>query len=130
MCFSRYKIFIYFEAVVHESLILSSPTSTCIVHSGAIRLHDHLIVYDTLSDLPLYAIHHTILVISISCKGQHVLSYYNPSYPQANRLSDVGSKNQDMLKLQQTSEDRPDWAWVTFVTSCSVHVWPTRPDFF
>jgi len=35
-----YKIFVYFEAVVHEPTILSFPTPTCIAHPGAILLHD------------------------------------------------------------------------------------------
>jgi len=35
-----YKIFVYFEAIVHESTILSFPPPTCIAHPGAILLHD------------------------------------------------------------------------------------------
>jgi len=48
-----YKIFVYFEAVVHESTILSSPPPTCIAHPGAIRLHDYWTVYDSPSDRSL-----------------------------------------------------------------------------
>jgi len=47
-----YKIFVYFEAVVNESTILSFPPPTCIAHSGAILLQDHRTVYDSPSDLP------------------------------------------------------------------------------
>jgi len=36
-----YKIFVYFEAIVHESTILSFPPPTCIAHPGAILLHDN-----------------------------------------------------------------------------------------
>jgi len=38
---SLYKIFVYVEAVVHESTILSFSPLTCIAHPGAIRLHDY-----------------------------------------------------------------------------------------
>jgi len=47
-----YKIFVYFEAVVHESSILSFPPPTCIVHPGGIRFHDYWTVYDFPSALP------------------------------------------------------------------------------
>ena len=47
-----YKIFVYFEAVVHESTIPPCPPPTCIVYPGAILLHDHWTVYDSPSDLP------------------------------------------------------------------------------
>jgi len=35
-----HKIFVYFEAVVHESTILLFPPPICIAHPGAILLHD------------------------------------------------------------------------------------------
>ena len=35
-----YKLFVYFEAIVHESTILSFPPPTCIAHPGATLLHD------------------------------------------------------------------------------------------
>jgi len=38
---SLYKIFVYFEARVHESTILSPPLPTCIAHRGAALLHDY-----------------------------------------------------------------------------------------
>jgi len=47
-----YKILFYFEAVVHESTILSPPPPTCIAHPGAILLHDYWAVYDFPSGLP------------------------------------------------------------------------------
>ena len=46
-----YKIFVYFEAVVHESTIRSPPPPTCIAHPSAISLHDHWTVYDSISQL-------------------------------------------------------------------------------
>jgi len=49
---SLYKIFVYFEAVVHESAILSFPPPTCVVHPGAILLHDYWTVFHSPSDLP------------------------------------------------------------------------------
>jgi len=35
-----YKIFVYVEAIVHKSTILSCPLPTCIAHPGTILLHD------------------------------------------------------------------------------------------
>jgi len=60
---------------VHESTILSSPAPTCIAHPGAILLRGYWAVYN----LPpptsrVYALHHTLLVITKSCKGQ-ILTY-------------------------------------------------------
>ena len=67
-----YKIFVDFEAVVHKSTILSAPPSLfALPCPSAILLHDYWTVYDSPSDLPfVYAIHQTILVILILCKGQ------------------------------------------------------------
>ena len=47
-----YKIFVYFEAVLHESTILSFPPPTCISHPGAIQPHDYWTIYDSPSNLP------------------------------------------------------------------------------
>jgi len=50
-----HKMFVYFEAVLHESTIFSFPPptcTTCIAHPGAILLHDEWKVYDSPSDLP------------------------------------------------------------------------------
>ena len=47
-----YTIFVNFEAVVHESTILSFAPPTCIAHPGAILLHDYWTVYNFPSDPP------------------------------------------------------------------------------
>jgi len=46
------------------------PPPTCIAHPGAILLHNYWTVCDFPSDHPLYGIHHTILVLTILCRGQ------------------------------------------------------------
>ena len=62
--------FFYCEAVVHESIILLSPPATCTSLTIARLLHVYCAIYDA-SPAPLvYAIQHTILVITISCNGQ------------------------------------------------------------
>jgi len=76
--FGLYKIFFYFEAFVHESTILSFHAPTCIAHPGAILFHDCWAVYDPPPTSRLYIIHRTILVITISCKGQGFLAPYAP----------------------------------------------------
>ena len=43
---------------------------TCTAHTVAIVLHDYCARYAPPSTLPLYALHHTILVIAILCQGQ------------------------------------------------------------
>jgi len=65
-----YKIFVYFELFVHESNLLSFLAPPCIPHTVAILLHNDCAVYDPPSTSIMYAIQHTILVITISCKGQ------------------------------------------------------------
>jgi len=67
-----YQIFVYFESFVHESTVLSFLPPPCIAHTVAILLHDHCAMYAPPPHRPplLYAIHHTILVMTISCKGQ------------------------------------------------------------
>jgi len=67
-----YKILFDFEAFVHESFILSLPPPTCIARTIAMLLHVYCAIYDAPPTPLLYAIHHTILVMAISCKGQHL----------------------------------------------------------
>ena len=41
-----YKIFVHFEAVVHESIILSLPSTTCIAHTIAALSHGYRAIND------------------------------------------------------------------------------------
>jgi len=64
-----YKIFFYFLSFVHESIVpFFRPV--CIAHTVAIQLHGYGAIYDPPSTSLLYATHHTILVITIFCKGR------------------------------------------------------------
>ena len=65
-----YKKLFHLEAFVHESIIRLLPSPTCIAHTIAIPFHDYCAISNTPPDPPLYAIHHTILIMTISCKGQ------------------------------------------------------------
>jgi len=65
-----YKIFVYIKAFMHERIIPFLPLSFCIAHTMAILLHGCCAIYDPLPTTLLYAIHHTQLVLAISCKGQ------------------------------------------------------------
>jgi len=61
----------YFEAVVHETTMLSFPPPTCIARPGVQHYCTIIGQYTTPPpDSRSYAIHHTILVITTSCKGQ------------------------------------------------------------
>jgi len=44
--------------------------STCRAYPIAILLHDYCATYPLPTDHPFYAIHHTILVMALSCKSQ------------------------------------------------------------
>jgi len=59
-----------FLALVNHPLI---APSICIAHTIAILLHAKCAIYDSHPTLLVYAIHHTILAVAISCKGQTVL---------------------------------------------------------
>jgi len=63
---SLYKILFYFEALSWESIILLLPLLTCKAYSIARPLRN----LRPLTGLPFYAIHHTILVMALSCEGQ------------------------------------------------------------
>jgi len=54
----------------NQPSVHSLPPPTCIAHPGAIRFHNYWTVYDFLLTSRLYAIHRTILIMAISCKGQ------------------------------------------------------------
>jgi len=70
--FGVYKIFFYYEAAVHESIIFLSPPPACFPHTFAIRSHAYCAIYATPDPPPSTAIHHTTLAMAISCKGQVV----------------------------------------------------------
>jgi len=67
-----YNIFFYFGAFVHESINLLVPHPTCVAHTIALLLHDYCAMYDPPSTPLVYAIHHTVLAMGISCKVQLV----------------------------------------------------------
>jgi len=58
---------------VQESSIPLSPPPICITHTTAILMRDFCAIYDLPPTLPVDAIHHTILVMTISCKGSFPL---------------------------------------------------------
>jgi len=64
-----YKIFVYLLLCVQESILPLLPPPICMTHTTAILLRDFCAIDDLPPTLPGYAIHHTILVMTISCKG-------------------------------------------------------------
>ena len=66
---------VYFQSFVHESIVLSFVRPACIAHTVAILLHGYQAIYDPPPTFLWYAIHHTILVITISCRGQVILHH-------------------------------------------------------
>jgi len=83
--FRLYMILFRFKALLCESIILlSPPPPACKVDPIAILLRGHCAIY-TLPPTPLlYAKHHTMLVMAISCKGQIPVE---PCRAQANLAS-------------------------------------------
>ena len=65
-----YKRLFHFKALLWESIILSLPSPTCKAYPIALLLHVHCAINASPPTSPYYAIHHTILVMEISCKGQ------------------------------------------------------------
>jgi len=64
-----YKVFFHLFLCVEDSIILSVTPPISIAHTTAILLRGFCAVYDLPPNLPLYAIHHRLLVMTISCKG-------------------------------------------------------------
>jgi len=65
-----YTILFYFKDFVHESIILLLPPPTCTARTIAILVHVYCAMYDAPPTPLWYAINPTILVMTISCKGQ------------------------------------------------------------
>ena len=73
---SLYQIFFYFYSFVNESIVISFSRPAYTAHTVAMLLHGYWAIYDPPSTSPLYAAHHTTLVITISCKRQGVPPRY------------------------------------------------------
>ena len=68
-----HKKFVRFEAVVHGPIMRFLPPTTCIADTTAMLFYGYCAIIDSFPAPPLLshtAIHHTILVITISCEGQ------------------------------------------------------------
>jgi len=100
---------------VHESILLLSPPPTCIARTIAILLH----VYCAINDAPpiplLYAIHHTILALAISCEGQggtdHVMNTATRGARRVSRRGGTLSRATSMLAYRK-------WHLVGVVSYC------------
>jgi len=67
---SLYKILFYFKALLWESIILVLPPPTCKAYLIELLLQTIEQYTRPIEPTAFYAIHHTILVMAISCKGQ------------------------------------------------------------
>jgi len=63
MCVGLYKIFVYLFLCMQESIIPVLPPPICITLATAILLRDDCAIHDLPPIVPLYAKHHTKLVI-------------------------------------------------------------------
>jgi len=73
---------------VHESSILLLPPPTCIARTIAIILHVYCTIFDPLPIPRLYAIHHTILFMAISCKAKSRVSAWSCRWLDVTRAPD------------------------------------------
>ena len=64
---------------VNQSSFIAPPTR--IAHTIALLLHDYCAIYEPPPTPRLHAIHHKMLVIAISCKGQGALAGVVPAAP-------------------------------------------------
>jgi len=65
-----HKILFHFNAVLWESIILLLPPATCKAYPIVLHYCTTITQYTPpLPTPPFYAIHHTILVMAISCEG-------------------------------------------------------------
>jgi len=91
------KIFVHSKAKAFLHALVSHPCiaapSICIAHTVAIRLHDEYAIYDIRppSEPLVFAIHHTVLAVAISCKGELLLGRYMPQ-------GDMGSRFEKSLQ--------------------------------
>jgi len=65
-----YKILFHSFLYMHDSIFPLSPPPICMTWTTAILLRDFCAIYDLPPTLPVEAVHYTILVMAISCKGQ------------------------------------------------------------
>jgi len=65
-----YKILFYFEAYVHESIILLLPPPTRVAHTLAILLQYYCAIFDLLPTPRFHAKHHAIVCIAISSEAK------------------------------------------------------------
>jgi len=72
LAFTRYCFTskLYCGSLLWESILRSLPPPTCNTYPVAIVLDAHCAIYAPPPTLPVYAIHHTISVMAISCKGR------------------------------------------------------------
>ena len=81
LAFTRYsylrlhKIFLPSRLLCTNQSTFCCPSPTCIAYRIAILLHDYCAVYPPTTPI-LYAIHHTLLVMAVSCEGQAPVGLY------------------------------------------------------
>jgi len=84
LAFTRYLL--TFNAFVNEPTIISLSPPARKAHTVAIVLRDYCARYTPPPTLRVYAIHHTILVIAISCEGQTICHTASISTPHRLRV--------------------------------------------
>jgi len=79
------------------------PPQTANAYPIAILLHTHCAIYTPPPTLPLNAIHHTILVMAISCKGQGTA---RGCVPRRGRITSIINRYIHIVKTRRWECDR------------------------
>jgi len=93
------------------------PSPTCKAYAIAVLLDAHCAIYAPPPTPDFYTIHHTLLVMEISCKGQHpqsLLSARRPQALQVHHRGHLGSWHYDQREAARA-------AWGTHVWGAHVH---------
>ena len=81
---------------------------TCKAHPISMLMHDHCATYAPPPTPPLYAIYHTILVMTISCKGQLVInSHMHPINNPAPARGPPRHRAQQFICIYMFTEPSP-----------------------
>jgi len=82
------------------------PPPTCIARTIAILLHVHCAIYDALPTPLVYAIHHTILPMAISCKGQIIKWKVGDSRTEQRRRKHIWMLEVELGKKNKKTKNR------------------------
>ena len=120
IAFSLYKILSHFKDLLWVSIILVLPPPICKAYPIAIPQHDHCAIHARPPTPSLFAIHHTQLVMAISCKGQHSMQVFSCTYRWTDTSLWIDINVAMYINIYVlTTHERSRFTWSAFPTRCS-----------